>query len=74
LPTHAAITRRTQPATDELVEEDVRDRPDEGEVASGRCRISSWPAANGMSASSAAPMQIEAPSGAKRADGLPAWT
>ena len=32
-----------------------------------RWRISSWPAANGMSASSAVPMQIEAPSGTKRA-------
>src|SRR5512144_1857852 len=32
-----------------------------------RCRISSWPAANGMSPSSAVPMQTEAPSGTKRA-------
>src|SRR5580765_3315069 len=32
-----------------------------------RCRISSWPAAKGMRASSAVPMQIEAPSGTKRA-------
>ncbi|OGK91161.1 MAG: hypothetical protein A2X51_06195 [Candidatus Rokubacteria bacterium GWC2_70_24] len=66
LPTQAATMRRTQPAPTSWSKSMSEMGPIR--VRSRRpCRISSWPAAKGMSASSAAPMQIEAPSGTKRA-------
>src|SRR5206468_255772 len=64
LPTHAAVMRRTQPAPMSSSKSESEMGPTSSR-SWRRCRISSWPAANGISGSSPVPRATLAPSATK---------